>query len=95
MIWTALEATTFDNPDAADVAQRIAQYLGTLTGAVRDYAERYVRFAPRQIDTPVRRKIEAALGWTAVRPGEVEAVAASALLSDLDAGPGGVLRVHW
>lgn len=67
VIWTALDAT-FDNPDAADIAERVAQYLGTLTGAVRDDAERYVRFAPQQIDTRVRRRIEVALGWTAVTP---------------------------
>jgi hypothetical protein len=67
VIWTALEPT-FDSPHAADIADRVVQYLGTLQAAARGDSERYVRFAPRQIDTPIRRRIEAALGWTAVSP---------------------------
>lgn len=65
VVWTALEPT-FENPHTGDIAERVSEYLGTLTGAVRDDAERYVRLAPRQIDTPIRRKIEAELGWNSL-----------------------------
>lgn len=70
VIWTALPRK-FDNLDRTVTADEVVTYLGGLAGRVRDEAEHYVRFAPPQIDTPYRRGIEAALGWTplpAVRP---------------------------
>jgi hypothetical protein len=44
----------------------VIAYLKGTSGRVREDAERYVRCAPPQIDTNLRRKIEAELGWTPI-----------------------------
>jgi hypothetical protein len=63
-VWTNLRSK-FDGKDGApsDIGI-ILNYLRRLEGRARDNAERYVRLAPRQIDTAYRRRIEAELGWT-------------------------------
>lgn len=63
VIWTALPPN-FKSQEPVQEWKDVFQYLGELTGATRDNAERYIRFAPRQIDTLYRRRIEAAFGWT-------------------------------
>jgi cation transport regulator ChaC len=62
-IWTALRPR-FAGKETSPSAQQVIEYLQELTGTKRQNAERYVRCAPRQIDTEYRRQIQAALGWS-------------------------------
>jgi hypothetical protein len=63
VIWTALPAK-FDGNDRTPTADEVVGYLRGLVGPKRDNAERYIRRAPRQVDTPLRRRIAAELNWT-------------------------------
>lgn len=63
VIWTAL-GPRFNGEERSPTVDEVVQYLRTLTGTLRDEAERYVRCTPRQIDTEYRRRIEADLGWS-------------------------------
>lgn len=66
VVWTALPPKFYEDDETKIPAtEDIIAHLRSLKGGKRDEAERYVRRAPRQIDTQVRRDIEAALGWTA------------------------------
>lgn len=63
--WTALpHSCDKDKPDRIVSSDVVVAYLCGLTGRLRHSAERYIRNAPPQIDTPYRRAIGAKLGWT-------------------------------
>ena len=67
VVWTALPPK-FGDIEQMPTQEQVVQYLGNRTGAQRYNAERYIRFAPKQIDTAYRRDIEATLQWTARDP---------------------------
>lgn len=62
VVWTALPPK-FGDGITAPTEDDVIRYLSNLKGAVRSAAERYVRYAPKQIDTAYRRRIEAVLHW--------------------------------
>lgn len=64
VVWTALPARFDGEDDKVPTAREVIDYLAGLAGNPRAVAERYIRMAPRQIDTDYRRMIEARLGWT-------------------------------
>ncbi len=64
VVWTALLAK-FDGEDRTPTADEVVGYLRDLLGPKRSNAERYIRRAPPQVDTPLRRRIVAELNWTA------------------------------
>ena len=61
VVWTALESNTGE--DLLSTEGKVIQHLRGLVGSRRDEAERYIRQAPRQIDTDLRRRIEAEFQW--------------------------------
>jgi hypothetical protein len=63
IVWTALPPK-FNGEDRTPACEEVVDYLSGLVGEQCSNAERYVRFAPNQIDTAYRRRIEVALQWT-------------------------------
>ena len=63
VVWTALPPKFKEMNHRLPSVEEVLGYLRSLSGTARVKAERYVRRAPRQIDTAYRRRIEAELGW--------------------------------
>jgi hypothetical protein len=66
VVWTALPPRFGNEDGRVPTEEEAVHYLRGLRHA-RRAAERYVRMAPRQIDTPYRRRFEAEFGWTPLR----------------------------
>ena len=64
VVWTALDSNF--NEKGRCLEDQVIGHLQSLVASRRDEAERYVRRAPRQIDTELRRRIEVKLKWLAV-----------------------------
>jgi hypothetical protein len=63
VVWTALRHN-FHKPRVRPTSDEVVAHLRAVSSANLVEVEEYVRFAPRQIATPYRKVIEAALGWT-------------------------------
>ncbi len=69
VVWTALPPRFQGTNDRCPTANESVEYLRRLSHEARRYAEQYIRMAPRQIDTPYRRRFEAEFGWTPLSEG--------------------------
>jgi hypothetical protein len=67
VVWTALPPGMRDARGTIPEISEIVDSLRELDPAASRNAENYVRRTPLQVDTPVRRHLEATFGWT---PGE-------------------------
>ncbi len=66
VVWTALSPkiiTRNGKEDRAPTMDEAIDYIRQLPHEQRRNAEKYVRMAPRQIDTPYRRRFESEFGW--------------------------------
>lgn len=68
VVWTKL-ARNFHGKDSERVAtaEEVITYLSSLDSSARDRAKEYIRKAPLQVDTVIRRAIETTLGWKVIR----------------------------
>lgn len=67
VIWTSL-VRKFGSLDRPATADEVIAHLDGLQGQKRADAEKYVRRAPRQINTTYRQKIVETLGWLHAEP---------------------------
>ncbi len=65
VVWTGLPPK-FNGAEITPSVEQVVEYLRALAGEERERAERYVRLAPRQINTPYRSCIESSLRWHAL-----------------------------
>lgn len=63
VVWTALPPKFKDEDHRQPSVEDVLGHLRGLSGIQREEAEKYIRRAPRQIDTAYRRRIEAELQW--------------------------------
>ena len=64
VVWTALPPRFSGEEGRVPTPDEAVTYLRQLPHEQRRHAERYIRMAPRQVDTPYRRRFEAEFGWT-------------------------------
>jgi len=64
VVWTNLPCKFNGVNGAIPTEDDVADSLRALEGEQCDLAEEYVRKAPREVDTPHRRRIEREFGWT-------------------------------
>ena len=63
VVWTALPPKFHGETGKMPTDDDVVKHLQGLPCVPRERAEQYIRKAPRQIDTPYRRRIEAELHW--------------------------------
>ncbi len=63
-VWTALPPRFRGEDGRVPTVEEAVQYLRDLPHEERRNAERYIRMAPRQVDTLYRRRFELEFGWT-------------------------------
>ena len=64
VIWTDLASNFLEKTGMDFNEDNVILYLKNLTGKEQKEAEIYIRKAPKQVKTRIRRKIENELGWT-------------------------------
>lgn len=64
VVWTALPPRFRGEDGRVPTIEEAVQHLRDLPHECRRNAERYIRMAPRQVDTLYRRRFEAEFGWT-------------------------------
>jgi hypothetical protein len=64
VVWTNLKPKFHDQDRMPSEDEVIDHLRNGISHEERTTAERYVRMAPRQVDTPYRRRIELEFGWT-------------------------------
>lgn len=63
VLWTNLSVKFYDTIGLKLTVENIINYLETLDENIKPLAEEYIRKAPKQIDTKMRRAIEERLKW--------------------------------
>ncbi|HEY3770023.1 MAG TPA: hypothetical protein VGN44_15215 [Candidatus Angelobacter sp.] len=63
VLWTNLKPR-FDGEERIATVDEIISHILHLSHEERSNAERYIRMAPKQIDTPYRRRMQQEFGWT-------------------------------
>ncbi len=66
VIWTNLSKKFKDKINLSHSEENVIKYLESLSENKKVLAEEYIRKAPQQIQTTMRKKIEKILGWTAI-----------------------------
>lgn len=63
VVWTALPSRFRERIGEKPSPAEAVDYLRRLEGRTRERARHYIEMAPRQVDTLIRRRVRADLGW--------------------------------